>query len=97
METRQYEAVCIFHPHLNDEDLTSAITKMEDSIKSLGGKVEKSEKQGRKRIAFTVKKLNDGHFVLAHFALPSDKVVDLKHNFKLAEPMIRYLISRKAS
>lgn len=97
MEARQYEALYILHPHLNDEDLSNAMTKIEDSIKNLGGKVDKVEKQGRKRIAFTVKKLNDGFFVLTNFDLPAEKVVELRHQFKLNDQMLRYFLTRKAS
>jgi small subunit ribosomal protein S6 len=97
MEARQYEALYILHPHLNEEDVSNAVTKVEDLIKNLGGKVEKAERQGRKKIAFTVKKLNDGFFVLTHFDLPADKVVELRHQFKLNDQMLRYFLTRKAS
>lgn len=96
MSNRQYEALYVLHPHLDEEAVSSAISKFEDSIKGFGGSVEKTEKHGRKKLSFTVKKLNDGYFVLTHFALPSDKVIELKQFCKLSEPMVRYLISRKA-
>jgi small subunit ribosomal protein S6 len=95
MENRQYEALCILHPHLDEEAISNAVTKFEDSIKHLGGAIEKTEKQGRKKLAFTVKKLNDGYFVLTYFNLPANKIVDLRQYCKLAEPIVRHLISKK--
>ena len=95
MENRQYEALSILHPHLDEEGITSAVSKFEESIKNLGGSIEKTEKQGRKKLAFTVKKLNDGYFILTYFNLPPNKIVDLRLFCKLSEPMVRHLISKK--
>jgi len=95
MSTRQYEALSILHPHLGEEALAETVNKMEESIKSLGGSIERTEKQGRRKIAFTVKKLNDGYFVLTYFSLPSEKIIDLKKAYKLNENIIRSLVSKK--
>lgn len=95
MENRQYEALCVLHPHLDEEGVTTAISKFEESIKNLGGSIEKTEKQGRKKLAFTVKKMNDGYFFLTYFNLGADKVVDLKQFCKLSESMLRNFITHK--
>lgn len=95
MENRQYEALCILNPHLDEEGISAAVNKFEDSIKQLGGSIEKTEKQGRKKLAFQVQKLNDGYFVLTYFKLPPDKIVDLRQYCKLSEPIVRHLISKK--
>jgi small subunit ribosomal protein S6 len=95
MENRQYEALCILHPHLDEEGISAAVNKLEESIKHLGGSIEKVEKQGRKKLAFQVNKLNDGYFVLTYFNLSPNKIVDLRLYCKLAEPIVRHLISKK--
>jgi small subunit ribosomal protein S6 len=95
MENRQYEALYILHPHLDEEAISGAVNKFEESIKHLGGSIEKTEKQGRKKLSFQVQKLNDGYFVLTYFKLPPNKVVELRQYCKLAEPIVRHLISKK--
>lgn len=95
MEIRDYEALYILHPHLDEEAISLAVSKFEESVKNLGGTVDKTEKQGRKRLAFQVNKLNDGYFILTYFKLSPSKVVDLKQFCKLSEPIIRHLISKK--
>lgn len=95
MEKRQYEAICVLHPHLDEEGINTAIAKFEDSIKNLGGDVEKTERQGRKKTAFTIKKLNDGYFILSYFNLNPDKIVDLRQFCRLSEPMLRHFITKK--
>ncbi len=96
MENRKYEALYILHPHLDEEAVSAAVSKFEDSIKNLGGSIERTEKQGRKRLAFHVKKLHDGYFVLSNFTLAPNKITDLKQFCKLSEPMVRHLITKKA-
>ncbi|MBC7475551.1 MAG: 30S ribosomal protein S6 [Candidatus Sericytochromatia bacterium] len=95
MENRQYEALCILHPHLDEEAVTTAITKFEDTIKNLGGSIEKLEKQGRKKLAYTVKKVDNGYFFLSYFNLGPNKITDLKETCRLSEPMLRHFIARK--
>lgn len=96
MERRDYEALYILHPHLNEEEVSSIMSEFEKSVQNLGGEVTKSDKQGRKKLAFQVNKLNDGYFVLSDLKLPSDKVQDLKKYFKLSDSYVRYMVSRKA-
>ncbi len=96
MEKRQYETIYILHPHLDEEGINTAITKFEDSIKSMGGDIEKTERQGRKKTPFVIKKLNDGYYVLSHFNLAPNKIIDLRQFCKLSEPTLRSYIARKA-
>lgn len=95
MEKRQYEAIYVLHPHLDEEGINTAIAKFEDSVKNLGGEIEKTERQGRRKAAFQLKKSNDGYFVLSYFNLNPDKVIDLKQYCKLSEQMLRHFIARK--
>lgn len=97
MEKRQYEAIYVLHPHLDEEGINTAIAKFEDSIKTMGGDIEKTERQGRRKTPFQIKKLSDGYYVLSHFNLNPDKVVNLRQVCKLSEPMLRSYIVRKAS
>lgn len=95
MEKREYEVIYVLHPHLDEEGINTAITKFEDSVKNLGGEMQKTDRQGRRKAAFPLKKLNDGYFVLSFFNLGPDKIVDLKQHCKLSEPMLRHFIARK--
>ncbi|MFN8673175.1 MAG: 30S ribosomal protein S6 [Candidatus Sericytochromatia bacterium] len=96
MTLRKYEAVHVLHPQLAEEDLAATIAKFEETVKNLGGSVEKTERQGKKRIMFPVKKCNDGHFTLVHFSLPAEKVKDLRQYCKIAESTIRYFMVKVA-
>lgn len=96
MGLHKYEAVHVLHPHLSEEDLATNIAKFEDAIKNFGGSVDKTERQGKKKLVFHVKKVNDGFFTLVDFSLPADKVESLKRYCKLSEQTIRYFITRKA-
>ena len=95
MEKRQYETIYVLHPHLDEEGINTAISKFEDSIKNMGGEIEKTEKQGRKKTPFTIKKVNDGYYVLSYFSLAPDKIVNLREFCRLSEPMLRNFISLK--
>jgi len=97
LETRKYEVIYFIAPNLSDEDTNAAVTKAEEFIKTLGGSVEKTERMGKRRLAFVMKKYKDAHQVLTHFELAANQITELKQSYKLYEPMIRCLITRKAS
>ena len=60
---RTYELMFIVRPDMVDEELNKLISTLESSVTSAGGTV-KSEVWGKRRLAYTVRKFNDGIFVL---------------------------------
>ena len=60
---RNYELMFIVRPDMVEEDLNKLISTLESSVTSAGGTV-KSEVWGKRRLAYTVGKFNDGIFVL---------------------------------
>jgi len=96
LEKRKYEVIYFLNPTLNEEDTNAAVAKTEEFIKSLGGSIDRTEKLGKKRLAFVINKFKDAHHVITHFELPANQIVELKQSYKIFEPMIRNFITRKA-
>jgi small subunit ribosomal protein S6 len=71
------------------------LSKFDEKIKSIGGDIEKLERQGKKKLGFNIKKHNDGYFVLAYVTLDVDKVEKLKENCKYSDNILRYFVTRK--
>jgi small subunit ribosomal protein S6 len=78
-----------------DEDAVDAVTKkVDDQIVGVGGTVEKTEKRGRKRLAYEVKDFKDGFYVLTNFSADPAQITELERLFKLNDDVIRHLIVR---
>ena len=61
---RTYEIMFIVRPDILDEDLDKLIAGLEANITQGGGSIKSMEKLGRRKLAYMVKKFNDGNYVL---------------------------------
>lgn len=91
----KYEGIFIFRPDLAEKDLEGEYSKTEDAIKKQGGKVEKSEKWGKKRLTFSIKKFRDGFFLYVAFEAPPNSIKLLIELFKLNAGILRAQLTKR--
>ncbi|MEW6409524.1 MAG: 30S ribosomal protein S6 [Nitrospirota bacterium] len=87
-----YELLFIINPNLSDEEATGVVNKVNELIGRLGGVVFKTEKWGKRKLAYEVKKHKKGYYILMNFNLEPSKASELERTFRLTDPIIRYLI-----
>ena len=86
---KSYELLAIFKPNLDAEEVDKAIAKIDDVIVGFGGKVESSDKIGRKKLAYDIQNFRDGFFYTSILSLPADKVAEFKRQLRLSDLIIR--------
>ncbi len=89
---RTYETVYIIRPNLDEEGVDRTVQAVEDLIKNNSGEIVSTEKKGRKRLAYEVKKMRDGYYVNTIFKAPPTAITPLKRMMSLSEDVIRELI-----
>lgn len=89
---REYELVLIFNPELDDTETESLIEGVKNNIESNGGEVLKVDPWGKKRLAFPIKKNNDGYYVLLIFRSEPAFVPQLSNSFRVIESIIRHMV-----
>ncbi len=89
---KKYECVFIVRPNLDDEAVDRTVAAVEDFIKNNGGTIISTDKKGRRRLAYEVKKMRDGFFVLTRFEAKTATLAALKRMMTLSEDIIRSLI-----
>ena len=67
---RTYEIMFIVRPDVEEADLDKLIEGFSGNVTTGGGEVKSVEKMGRRRLAYTVRKFNDGFYVLLNVAAP---------------------------
>jgi len=87
---RKYETIFIINPDLSEEDIKGLIEKVSGIIQSLQGEVSKIEEWGKKKLAYEVKKLSKGYFVLLHFMGTSQVLAELERNLRLIDAVLKY-------
>ena len=86
---RKYETVFIVRPTIDEDSVEKVINSVEDFIKNNGGVVDSVERKGRRKLAYEVKKMRDGYYVVLFFQALPDKIVALKRMMSLSEDIIR--------
>ncbi len=92
---RAYETMYILRPTIEEDAVDTVVTKFSDHIAQNGGKVEKIEKRGRKRLAYEVKDFRDGYYVLMNFEAAPGSLTELERAFKLNDDVIRHIVVRQ--
>ena len=91
---RRYECMYILHPELQEEEINQVVEKFQNLVTEQGGIVDKVELMGKRRLAYEVKKLREGFYVLLQFQGEPKIAAELERNLKIAEQVIRYLVVR---
>lgn len=90
---RNYEAVVIVDPRLEEADIQQAVDKLTKVIQTRG-EVAKIDQWGRRRLAYEINHLKEGHYFVASFKAESDLIADLDRTMRIGEEYIRHKIVR---
>ena len=92
MSVKSYEMIYIIHPATPEEEITNLSEKLKQWITVGGGEVTAFEPWGKRQLAYTIKKVNEGYYSLVRMSLQPAALTELERNLKLMEPLMRYLI-----
>ena len=90
---RNYEAMVIVDPRLEEPAIQQAVDKFTKVIETKG-EVAKIDTWGRRRLAFEINHLNEGHYVVASFKAEASLIQELDRLFEIGEEYIRAKIVR---
>jgi len=91
---RTYELMFIVRPDMTDEDLDKLISTLQSAVPGLGGTVQKVEKMGKRRLAYTVRRFHDGIYVLMVVDGGGAMIHELERRLRVTEPVIKFLTVR---
>ncbi|HTW49273.1 MAG TPA: 30S ribosomal protein S6 [Acidobacteriaceae bacterium] len=91
---RLYEVMFIVRPDVADEDLDKLVAGLEQTVTSGGGAVKSTEKLGRRKLAYLVRKFNDGNYVLLTIEAGGGLVAELERRLRVSEPVIKFITVR---
>ena len=89
---RDYELMYIARPDLDEEGLQGAADSVEQLITGAGGTVVRTTNWGRRRLAYEVDHLRDGHYMLLHIRLDGARVRDVERALAIHETVFRHLL-----
>ena len=86
----KYESVIIINPAVEEERIKELTTKFTDMINK-DGKVEKADNLGKKKLAYPVKKNQEGYYVVFYFTANPSIIAELERNYRITDDVIKFM------
>jgi small subunit ribosomal protein S6 len=93
---RRYETLFIVTPDSSEEDLKAVAAKIQGVVTGMNGIVASYDEQGKKKLAYSVKKQNKGYYVLMDYVGSADVVSEIERNMRLDDRVLKYLTVKLA-
>jgi small subunit ribosomal protein S6 len=91
---RRYETIFIASPTLTDEQADELVRQFEGIIAEQGGELLKTEKWGRKKLAYEVQKFSEGYYTLFDLNAGPTLIAELERRFRNHDSVIKHLSVR---
>jgi small subunit ribosomal protein S6 len=91
---RNYEIMFIVNPTAPEDEIDKINSQIENIITAGGGKVQKMEKMGKRRLAYVVDKQREGYYVLFVIEANGDIVKECERRLRVMDSVIKYLTVR---
>ena len=90
----KYEVMYIVKP-VEEEAYEAVVAKFDNLINKNGGNVEKTDRWGKKRLAYEINDIADGFYVLVTFNAEPKTIKELDRVMKITDEILRHMIIRK--
>lgn len=91
---RFYEVMFILRPDLAEEDADKIVAGLEQTIANGGGTLRSVEKMGRRKLAYLVRKFNEGNYILLTVDADGPLVAELERRLRVTEQVIKFITVR---
>lgn len=92
---REYELMFVVDPRLSDEEVVALSQDFQKMITDEGGIIAKEESWGKRKLAYPIKKLNEGHYVLLYVQSEDSSPFEMaRQRMQQSDDVLRYLVAR---
>lgn len=92
---RPYELMYMVQPTADEERLGAVSDRLQQTIGSLGGKIDKVVPPVRRRLAYEIEHHREGQYGVIEYSLPPSQARELERTIKLTEEILRHLVVRR--
>ena len=90
----QYEVMYVIDTNIDETTRTNLINRMAERVAQNGGKVDRVDEWGKRRLAYPINYKTEGYYVLMYITAPSELPRELERRLKINENVLRYLTVR---
>ena len=86
----KYESLYVLKPDIEEEARKALIEKFKALVEQNGGKVEKVDEWGIKKLAYEIDYIKEGYYVLMTFESGPQFPAELERNYNISDSVLRY-------
>ena len=90
---RDYELIFIVHPDLEETATNEVVERVQGWITEAGGKINKVDPWGKRRLAYPIRKQNEGQYFFLLVEMNPISVAEIERSLRFLEPVMRFLIT----
>jgi small subunit ribosomal protein S6 len=91
---RVYEILFIADPNLGEPEVDALAAQVQGYVEKEGGRIQKVEKWGKKRLAYVVGKHREGYYVLLVIEAGAATVKEVERRIRVTDGIFRHLTVR---
>jgi small subunit ribosomal protein S6 len=92
-----YEVALIVRPELEEDAQQALIEQLSQVLTSEGGQVENVEAWGRRRLAYPIKKVNEGFYYFIQGQFEGSVLPTVERTMRLSDSVLRHMVIRRDS
>jgi small subunit ribosomal protein S6 len=94
LSDRVYEVLFIADSNLGEPEVDALAAQVQGYIEKEGGKIQKVEKWGKKRLAYLVRRQREGSYVLLVAEGKADMVKEVERRIRVTDGVIKFMTVR---
>ena len=89
---RNYEIMFILSTQLTEEEKNAGVEFVENTLKAAGAVEVKTEVWGDRKLAYPIKKKENGYYVLTLFQMDGTGLTEVEAKLNITESILKYMI-----
>ncbi len=89
---KNYELVVIFDPSLEEEAIDKELSKITSLLEKEKCKVSDIDKWGVRKLTYSIKKQENGYYIIVHFNGKSSVISELDRINKINDKVLRHIV-----
>lgn len=91
----QYELALVVSAKIEDEARAAVVEQAKDLVTRFGGNITNVEDAGRKRLAYEIQKMKEGHYYFIQFDADATTPNEIEQRVRIMDNVIRFLCIRR--
>ena len=93
---RRYETIFIVRPNVGEDEIEAITSRTTSTIENDGGTIIRINNWGLKKLAYLIKKENQGFYVYLDYAGSPDSIAEIERLFRIDDRVLKYLTVKLA-